>query len=608
MRVTSLNGLSALVLAVFSTLTAAPAVADTPGTVGRIATVHGYVSIAGAGEASAAASLNWPVAAGDTLSTVRGAEAEFRVGGAAVRLDGDTDLVVDQLDDGNFRLRLLRGSAAVRIGDPALLGGFELNAGEARVVLLQTGWVRVDTARQPGVITVSVLAGTAQVDGPGSSLQVPAGRRAELNNGDLLTGSLERDRFDDWAEPRQSTALQYVSPEVTGYEELDRYGSWSDSTEYGPLWAPRGIPAGWSPYQDGRWIWRDAWGWTWIDNAPWGYAPSHYGSWVQVGPSWRWAPGRGRPRPVWAPAVVGWHGNYPDRPRGGSYGVRGPRPAVGWFPLTPRDNFVPGQRTSPDYAQRVDNYRRGRADVGRPPRDNTVHGVDPQRGWNGAPPGSIGALPAGQAPQARSRPQIRPGGDGPRDTRYQQGQMEAAPTQPGRAGDNPNRLLQTEMPAGGAFAAQPGLARGIDRREQDRQQSERQQQERQQTERQQMERQQIERQQQARQQMERQQGERQQMERQQAERQQMERQRAQAIQRPQQQPQQPAQQPPQILQRAQQAQQPQPVQQPAQPQARPQQPPSAQPPSQPQGQLQRRAEIRAEQQRAGQNSPPQMER
>jgi hypothetical protein len=25
------------------------------------------------------------------------------------------------------------------------------------------------------------------------------------------------------------------------------------------------------------------WGWTWVDNAPWGFAPFHYGRWVGAG-------------------------------------------------------------------------------------------------------------------------------------------------------------------------------------------------------------------------------------------------------------------------------------------------------------------------------------
>ena len=37
--------------------------------------------------------------------------------------------------------------------------------------------------------------------------------------------------------------------------------------------------------------WQAPWGWTWVDDAPWGFAPYHYGRWAQVDDSWAWVPG-----------------------------------------------------------------------------------------------------------------------------------------------------------------------------------------------------------------------------------------------------------------------------------------------------------------------------
>ena len=45
-------------------------------------------------------------------------------------------------------------------------------------------------------------------------------------------------------------------------------------------------------------------GWTWVDAAPWGWAPFHYGRWVRVGGYWGWAPGPLVARPYYAPALV----------------------------------------------------------------------------------------------------------------------------------------------------------------------------------------------------------------------------------------------------------------------------------------------------------------
>ena len=74
--------------------------------------------------------------------------------------------------------------------------------------------------------------------------------------------------------------------------------------EYGPVWVPAGVPAGWAPYSTGRWIWDPHFEWTWVDDAPWGWAPYHYGRWVHVGDYWAWAPGPIVARPHYAPALV----------------------------------------------------------------------------------------------------------------------------------------------------------------------------------------------------------------------------------------------------------------------------------------------------------------
>ena len=91
------------------------------------------------------------------------------------------------------------------------------------------------------------------------------------------------------------------------------------------------------------------WGWTWVDEAPWGFAPFHYGRWVYVGASWCWAPGTYVRRPVYAPALVAWIGG-PHLSVGLTLGGG---PAVGWVPLAPREVYVPTYRVSPGYVRNV---------------------------------------------------------------------------------------------------------------------------------------------------------------------------------------------------------------------------------------------------------------
>ena len=64
-----------------------------------------------------------------------------------------------------------------------------------------------------------------------------------------------------------------------------------------------------------------------MDDAPWGFAPFHYGRWLWWGNRWHWAPGPKVARPVYAPALVGWMGGPQFGVAVGSRAV----PAMGWL-------------------------------------------------------------------------------------------------------------------------------------------------------------------------------------------------------------------------------------------------------------------------------------
>ena len=165
-----------------------------------------------------------------------------------------------------------------------------------------------------------------------------------------------RDEFAAWnddrdrAEDRVAQQRRYVSPEMTGAEDLDRYGTWEQTPEYGALWVPRQVPVGWAPYTVGHWAWVRPWGWTWVDDAPWGFAPFHYGRWVYRRDVWCWVPGTYVARPVYAPALVGWIGGPSVSV---SISIGGGGPPVGWVPLAPREVYVPPYRFTQRYVQQV---------------------------------------------------------------------------------------------------------------------------------------------------------------------------------------------------------------------------------------------------------------
>jgi hypothetical protein len=163
--------------------------------------------------------------------------------------------------------------------------------------------------------------------------------------------SYERDRRED-----HSISRRYVSDDAIGYEDLDEYGGWRDTPDYGTIWFPHTTVVGWAPYRYGHWVWIAPWGYTWVDDEPWGFAPFHYGRWVVVNGAWGWVPcrpegvvGVAYVRPVYAPALVAWVGG----PRM-SVGITvGGGPAVGWFPLGPREVYVPSYPVSRTYVNNV---------------------------------------------------------------------------------------------------------------------------------------------------------------------------------------------------------------------------------------------------------------
>jgi hypothetical protein len=197
----------------------------------------------------------------------------------------------------------------------------------------------------------TVWHGRGRVTGGGFTYSVVAGQSASFTGSDHLDYDLaqvpQEDAFDDWAFQRddqedQADSANYVSREMTGYEDLDEYGDWTYVAGYGPCWQPRAVVMGWAPYRFGHWVWVGPWGWTWVEDEPWGFAPFHYGRWAFVRSGWFWVPGPAVVRPVWAPALVGFVGGGPGFHAG-----------VGWFPLAPGEVYVPGYRVSRAYVNNV---------------------------------------------------------------------------------------------------------------------------------------------------------------------------------------------------------------------------------------------------------------
>jgi len=341
---------------------------DPPARAARLSFAGGAVSFEPAGtDEWVDAVVNRPMTTGDKLWTDRDGRAEVRIDSYGLRLGPQTGFSFLNLDDNTVQVRLTEGSLNVRVRRLEDNETLEIDTPNLAFNVLRPGSYRIDVNENGDTTVVSVREGQGEVTGGGSAYPVHAGDSVTFSGTDQLSADVQdyqgNDDFDRWTSERdrrwdRSTAPKYVSDDVVGYEDLDEYGGWRSVPEYGTVWFPRSTVTGWAPYRYGHWVWVSPWGWTWVDDAPWGFAPFHYGRWVTVGGAWGWVPSPPRPavvtvayvRPVYAPALVAWVGGSHF---GVGVAVGGAPSGVAWFPLGPRDVYCPSYHVSPRYVERV---------------------------------------------------------------------------------------------------------------------------------------------------------------------------------------------------------------------------------------------------------------
>jgi hypothetical protein len=325
---------------------------DPPSRVARIGYLQGSVSFLPAGETDWVGAVpNRPMTTGDQLWTDQDSRAEVQLGSAALRLAPNTGFSLLNLDDTTVQIQLTSGMINISVRRLGESDVFEVDTPNQAFTIFQPGRYRVAVDADGGSTAINVRAGEGESTGGGQSYDLHSGQRATLSGTDQVYADVEPipgfDEFDNWTEGRDhrydtSRSAQYLSRDVVGYDDLDDHGDWRDDGNYGHVWFPR-VAVGWAPYHDGHWAWISPWGWTWVDDAPWGYAPFHYGRWVSVGGRWGWVAGPVAVQAVYAPALVVFVGGGP-----GGFGGN-----VGWFPLGPREVYVPSYHVSEAYVTRV---------------------------------------------------------------------------------------------------------------------------------------------------------------------------------------------------------------------------------------------------------------
>ena len=361
----------------------AHAQSDPPALAGRVAAVSGVAWYFDT-ERNVWTQLlrNHTIAQGDRVRVDAKSRVSLSVGSTSIWLDSGADLDIVQMDDDAVQLRLEKGALGLAMRSREAVNEYRVLTREGQLYPDDLGLYRIE--QMPQGTRAQSLQGRLRFESDRSG----AVQRAWLRDGEQAEfwwadgprtehQNLLRDSFAVWLQTQAAndgslvTNQDYVSPEMTGAEDLARHGVWEQAPDYGAVWIPTQVAPGWEPYRDGRWQWTTYWGWSWVDDMPWGFAPFHYGQWVMWRGRWCWTPGRYVARPVYAPAMVTWV-RPPTVVIG--VGIRQPPPRGSWTPLRPREVYVPHYRHSEDYITRLNRQYDGRPGPGgaRPP-------VGPQR-------------------------------------------------------------------------------------------------------------------------------------------------------------------------------------------------------------------------------------
>jgi len=326
---------------------------DPPPEAGRISYVSGNVSIQPVtSDEWGQAYPNLPLGPGDRIFTDSNGRAEIQIGQTYVRLGPDSDVTL--VDDSQFNINFGVAQGSIRLHSFSLWPRqlVDISTPNGNAEFGNQGDVRVDVLPNDGATVFTNLGQFADITAAGDfRQQLSYSQSLELAGSNPVypqwLQAAGPDDLDAWSQERDQrlarvASFNYVSPDVPGAADLDAYGDWQAQTDYGAVWFPRNVPAGWQPYQYGHWINRIPWGWVWVEDEPWGYAPFHYGRWVVYGGRWGWIPGPVNVRPIWSPALVVFAGgtNF-----GGGLSA--------WFPLGPGEPYRPWYRCSPHYIDQV---------------------------------------------------------------------------------------------------------------------------------------------------------------------------------------------------------------------------------------------------------------
>ena len=280
------------------------------------------------------ASINTPLAEGDEVWAAQGGRVELQLNsGTYIRLNENSALQILSMDKDSSQFYLSQGNAYFYYDAP---GGsvMQIDTPDASTRAFDRAIFRIDMSDRFQYTDVAVYKGYVETENEVGHTRINAGQMVSLGqntNGEVAPMG-PSDNWETWNKSRndrifagRGSSSRYLPAELGAYSyDFDNNGRWQQVPDYGYVWTPTVVDRGrWSPYRDGRWIWRGD-DYVWVASEPWGWAPYHYGRWsfgISIG--WFWVPPVAR-EVHWGPGYVGWV-------RTADY--------VAWVPLAPGETY-----------------------------------------------------------------------------------------------------------------------------------------------------------------------------------------------------------------------------------------------------------------------------
>src|SRR5580692_4192205 len=250
--------------------------ADPPGRVAQLGYTTGSISVQPQGTGDwVEGSLNRPLTIGDNVWADKDSRAELNLGTGVMRISSETSLTLTNVTNDAVQVQLHQGTLNVHVRKLYGGEGYEIDTPNQAFTVTKSGEYRFDVDPSADTTLVTVWKGEGEATGQGTSVRVHEGQQARFMDGNSLAHQIvdapRRDGCDDWCRVRdkredESVSARYVAPGVVGASDLDEYGSWRDTSQYGNVWVPNDVAPGWAPYSAGHWIWQPPYGWTWVDD------------------------------------------------------------------------------------------------------------------------------------------------------------------------------------------------------------------------------------------------------------------------------------------------------------------------------------------------------